>query len=132
MQRQRSQRDSRQKPRQRQRTQSGDRRSPEPGRKDVKTWERIETILDVSRNIGKSRLDVRVAIEQPTFADDTKGFQKITATLGVDGHFIRLNTRAFGELLDLVDMHHEKFSRAIGRVHEANDEIRAAREGAPS
>lgn len=132
MQRQRSQRDSRQKPRQRQRPQSGDRRSPEPGRKDVKAWERIETILDVSRNIGKSRLDVRVAIEQPTFADDTKGFQKITATLGIDGHFIRLNTRAFGELLDLVDMHHEKFSRAIERVHEANDKIRAAREEAPS
>jgi hypothetical protein len=128
VQRQRSQRDSRQRPRQRQRSQGNNTRPSEPGRKDVKTWERIETILDVSRNIGKLRLDVRVAIEQPTFADDTKGFQKITATIGIDSHFIRLNTRAFGDLIDLFDMHHEKFSKAIGRVHEANDKIRAERE----
>ena len=56
--------------------------------------------------------------------DKTHGFRKLTAMISLDDHFVRLNTRAFRELISIFERKNKTFEEAIQKIYDHNDKMR--------
>jgi hypothetical protein len=93
---------------------------PQTSRPHIDYWRKIRTVCRVERDINRVPLLVEVTIERPVFVGGDEGFFRINATLKIDKHYIRLSTRAFRELLDIVHDYRSDFLEAFDEVRDRN------------
>lgn len=90
----------------------------------IKSWEVLETIVDKKDYIGKIDIGVKVTVDQPEFESGNKGYKRLNAELRFGRHFIRMNTKGFMRILEILDEHREAIDKAVEAVHADNDEMR--------
>lgn len=90
----------------------------------IAEWETLDTLVDYKDLIGKNVIGVRVTVDRPIFENGNTGYKRVNAELRFAGHFIRLNTKGFVNLLKVLDDHRDAISEAVDKAHDDNDEKR--------
>lgn len=90
----------------------------------IKSWETLETIVDKKDYIGKIDIGVKVTVDQPEFESGHKGYKRLNAEIRFGRHFIRMNTKGFMRILEILDEHREAIDEAVTEVRADNDVMR--------
>lgn len=90
----------------------------------IEEWEVLETIIDKKDYMGKIDIGVKVTVDQPIFESGNRGYKRLNAELRFGRHFIRMNTKGFMRVLEILDEHREAIDKAVEAVHADNDEMR--------
>jgi len=104
---------------------STENQTEERQRSTIDYWETIRKIVDRERAIGTMPLYILVTIERPVFVGGEKGFYRLNAKIQIGSHFIRLSTRAFIELLDILTETRGDILDATDEVHRLNQELKS-------
>jgi hypothetical protein len=90
----------------------------------IESWEVLETIVEHNDFIGKIDIGVKVTVDQPTFDNGNKGYKRLNAELRFGRHFIRMNTKGFVRVLQILDDHREVIDTTVEKIRADNDEMR--------
>jgi len=99
-------------------------RERETSRPHVDYWKKIKTITKTRKQVGNIWLEVEISVERPVFVGGDEGFFRVNAMIKVDKHYIRLSTRAFLELFDILIAKQDAILDTVDEIRERNMQIK--------
>jgi hypothetical protein len=100
-------------------------------RPKVAEWKTHSTIVNTKEPLGPRGPDLglRIVVDQPIMENEKEGFKRLSASISVNDRFLRLNTKAFMALMDILSENRSAILDAYDAVQDYNTELRETQQG---